>query len=299
MVYYETEFYEATNKLRFPSLSITGTGCSLNCEHCKGKLLENMIPTTTPEQLWNKMLEIHEQGGKGCLISGGSTIHGDTPLLKFIPVIKRAKDELELDIVVHTGVVYPKVADALAESGIDGAMFDIIGSNRTLRDIYHLDLDVDVFDESMTLLEDRGVPMMPHIIVGLQYGQMEGEAKAIEMIAGHSPESVIVVALQPLDDTPMESIEPASPMDIARVIIATRLVLPTKPIILGCARPLGKHRRTTDRLAIDAGVNGIAYPTEEGYYYAKERGLKAVMSEKCCSLLDRAFTNEPLGEDEK
>ncbi len=291
MVHYETEFYEATDPLRFPSLSITGPQCSLNCEHCNAHLLETMIPTTTPEKLWETLLEIDRAGGKGCLISGGSTPKGNTPLMKYIPTLKRAKKELDLDIVVHTGVVYPEIASALASVGIDGAMLDIIGSEETLKDIYHLDMSVDVFEESLTLLEENGIPIMPHIVVGLHYGQLKGEDEAIRMISRHKSDSVIVVAFKPLDGTPMESTTPASPLDIARVILASRLAMPDRPTILGCARPHGEHRRETDRLAIDAGVSAIAYPTEAGYNYALERGLNIIMSEECCSLLDRALTD--------
>ena len=287
MVHYETDFHTAKDPYRFPSISITGKGCTLNCEHCNAQLLETMIPATTPEKLWKVCEEIKRKGGSGCLISGGSTLKGDTPLMKFIPTIKRAKDELDLDIVVHTGIVYPETAEALGEAGIDGAMMDIIGSNETLRQIYHLDLSIDIFDKSMALLDDQGVPYMPHIIAGLHYGKMVGEAEAIRMIAKYSPTSVVVVAFMPLDNTPMEKVAPATPIDIARVIIATRLAIPDKPLMLGCARPLGNHRRITDRLAIDAGVNGIAYPSDEGYEYAIERGLKASFSDQCCSLINK------------
>jgi uncharacterized radical SAM superfamily protein len=289
MVHYETEFHDATDPYRFPSISVTGKGCSLNCEHCSANLLEPMIPATTPEELWKEFNEIKTRGGSGCLISGGATPRGDTPLMDFIPTIKRGKDELGLDIVVHTGVVYPETAKALGEAGVDGAMLDIIGSDETLQQIYHLDKSVDIFDESMSHLEDYGVPYMPHIIAGLHYGELKGEAKAIEMIAKHDPNSVVVVAFMPLDRTPMENVTPASPLDIARVILATRLVIPDKPLILGCARPLGAHRRKTDRLAIDAGVNGIAYPSEEGYEYAEEKGFTITFADQCCSLIERVL----------
>ena len=289
MVHYETEFYAATDPYRFPSISISGVRCSLNCEHCRGQLLETMIPALTPEALWKTCQKVKENGGKGCLVSGGSTLRGDTPLLDFIPVLGRVKRELGLNVVVHTGIVYPETAKALGEARIDGAMLDIIGSDETLREIYHLDKTVDIFDTSMALLEEAMVPVMPHVIAGLHYGQLKGEANAIRMIARHDPVSVIVVAFMPLDDTPMEKITPSSPMDIARVILATRLGIPDKPVILGCARPLGDHRRETDRLAIDAGVNGIAYPTEEGYSYAQGKGLSMTFSVECCSLMGNSF----------
>ncbi len=289
MVHYETEFHDATDPYRFPSISVTGKGCSLNCEHCSASLLDPMIPATTPDALWKVFNDIKENGGSGCLISGGATPKGDTPLMEFIPTIKRAKEDLNLDIVVHTGVVYPETAKALGDAGIDGAMFDVIGSDETLRQIYHLDESVDIFDKSMSHLEDYGVPYMPHIIAGLHYGQLTGEAEAIKMIARHEPNSVVVVAFMPLDRTPMQDVTPASPMDIARVILATRLSIPDKPLILGCARPLGAHRRETDKLAIDAGVNGIAYPSDEGYEYAEEKGFTLSFADQCCSLIERVL----------
>ncbi len=289
LVHYETDFHEATDPYRFPSISVTGKDCALNCEHCNAHLLETMIPATSPDALWKVFNDIKEKGGSGCLISGGATPKGDTPLMEFIPTIKKAKNELDLDIVVHTGVVYPETAQALGEAGIDGAMLDIIGSDETLRQIYHMDKSVDIFDESMSHLEDYGVPYMPHIIAGLHYGELVGEAHAIKMIAKHDPNSVVVVAFMPLDHTPMQDTKPASPIDIARVIIATRLAIPEKPLILGCARPLGDHRRITDRLAIDAGVNGIAYPSDEGYEYAEEKGFKLSFADQCCSLIERVL----------
>jgi uncharacterized radical SAM superfamily protein len=40
-------------------------------------------------------------------------------------------------------------------------------------------------------------------------------------------------------------------------------------------------------LSIKAGVNGIAYPSEEGYNYAKKIGLEIRFSEECCALMGK------------
>ncbi|MFW9978844.1 MAG: hypothetical protein ACFFEJ_12245, partial [Candidatus Thorarchaeota archaeon] len=101
---------------------------------------------------------------------------------------------------------------------------------------------------------------------------------------------------KPLEHTPMENITPSSPMDIARVLLAARLALPNRPVILGCARPHGEHRRMTDTLAIMAGINGIAYPTEVGYEFAEGLGLQLKMSDKCCSLMDDVLPAREDGE---
>jgi len=103
------------------------------------------------------------------------------------------------------------------------------------------------------------------------------------MISKHDRAAVVVVALTPLSNTRMEHTPPPSPLDVARVISASRLLMPDTPLLLGCARPRGEHRAETDILAIKAGVNGIAYPTEEAYEFAARLRLSVRFHEKCCS----------------
>jgi len=298
MIYFDTSFYIATDPYRFPSISITGHKCSLNCEHCGGKILETMIPATTPERLLKVCVKIKEKGGKGCLISGGSMKDGSVPLMDFMPTIKRVKHDLGLDVVVHTGIVHSKLAELLAEAEIDAAMIDIVGSNDTMRNIYHLKLPVDVFDHSLSLLERNHVPVVPHVVVGIHYGRLRWEREALQIISKHRPTAVIVVALMPLNQTPMENLPPPSPLDIAKVIIASRLMMPKVPLILGCARPGGEHKSETDILAIKAGVNGVAYPSEEGYSFAKKVGLDIKFSEECCALMYKDLISPlPIEED--
>jgi uncharacterized radical SAM superfamily protein len=267
MVHFDTPFFKATNPFRFPAISVTEHQCHLNCEHCKGRLLE-------------------AEGGSGCLISGGSHTDGHVPLLKYIPYIAQIKKELDLDVVIHTGLVTPQVAEALSTADIDAAMIDVLGSNETIQKVYHLNATVNDFDTSLSLLEQHHVPIVPHIVVGIHYGQLKGEAKALRIIAKHQPAAIIVVALTPLEGTPMESLAPPTPLDVTRVLLASRLSMIDTPLLLGCARPGGEHKSTTDVLAIKAGVNGIAYPSEEGYNYAQEIGLDIKFSKKCCALFN-------------
>lgn len=285
MVHYDIPFYKSSGSYGFPGVSITGRSCQLNCEHCQGRLLESMIPAMTPQGLYEVCVEIKKNGDEGCLISGGSLRDGSIPLIEFIPIIKRIKQELELKLVMHTGLIHPGLAEALADTGIDAAMLDIIGSNETIREVYHLDYNTDPFEQTLSLLEQNNIPITPHIVVGIHYGEIKGERKAVTMIYKHHPVAVVVVALMPLPGTPMEYTTPPSPVDIARVVLAIRLLMPSTPLLLGCARPRGIHKIETDILAIKAGVNGIAYPSEEVCNLTKDLELKFKFHEKCCSLL--------------
>ena len=60
--------------------------------------------------------------------------------------------------------------------------------------------------------------------------------------------------------------------------------LPTKPVMLGCARPLGAIKREIDRLAVDAGLNGIAYPADGIVAYAREQALEPDFVNACCGV---------------
>ena len=56
---------------RFPSISITGTRCQLQCQHCVGRFLHQMHAITSPEELIQFCDQLAQQQGIGCLISGG------------------------------------------------------------------------------------------------------------------------------------------------------------------------------------------------------------------------------------
>jgi uncharacterized radical SAM superfamily protein len=81
----------------------------------------------------------------------------------------------------------------------------------------------------------------------------------------------------------MEDVRPPRPVDIVRVIATARLMFPSMPLVLGCMRPKGKHRKETDILAVRAGVNAIAFPAEEAIEFAKNQGYSMTFSSMCCS----------------
>jgi uncharacterized radical SAM superfamily protein len=121
------------------------------------------------------------------------------------------------------------------------------------------------------------------VLVGLHYGRLKGEFEALEMIAKYSPSAVIVIALMSIHGTMMETATPPKPMDIARVLVASRLMLPKTPLVLGCMRPKGKHKTETDMLAVKAGVNAIAFPAEQAIKLAESMSVGTSFSSLCCS----------------
>lgn len=280
--YYKTR-YHRSSPTAFPSISITGRHCALNCKHCCGKVLYTMYPATTPTKLIELCTELKRKGAVGCLISGGCMPNGSVPLEKFVHAIAQVKRNLGLTVIVHTGIIHLSLAKKLKEAGVDAVLIDIIGSNETIREIYRLDATVEDYDKSLGALQKAGVPFVPHVLVGLHYGEIRGELKALETISKHSPSAVIVIAFMPIRGTKMENVKAPSPEDIAKIVVTARLMLPQTPIALGCMRPKGNHRTRTDILAVKSGVNAIAFPAEEAIQLARSMGCETTFSSSCCS----------------
>jgi lipoyl synthase len=269
---------------RFLPVSVTGTACALQCDHCKTKVLEGMITLGTERDLFATAQRLREQGTDGVLVSGGSQKHGGVPLLPHVEAIRRVREELGMRVVVHSGVVSPRLAEGLASAGVDGVMLDIIGAERTIREVYHLDLVPEDFNRSLALLSEHGLRIIPHIVLGLHYGRFLGEWDALEMIARHPVSTLILVVLTPLVGTPMGHLPPPPLEDVTEFFATARARMPDTRVNLGCGRPMGEMKIALDRAAVDHGLNGIAYPAEGMVAYARERGLEPAFHEYCCSL---------------
>lgn len=248
-----------------------------------------MIPVKSPNDLVNVFRELHRTNAEGCLVSGGCTLDGTVPLEPFLDAIARAKRGFGLKVVVHTGVVNKGLASELARAEIDAALIDVIGSNETIREICRLNRTVEDYDASLNALEQEGVRAVPHVLVGLHYGRLKGESEALRIVSSHRPAAVIIIGFTPLPGTPMQLCPPASPHDIATVIVEARRLMPKVPIALGCARPKGRLREEIDPLAVQAGVNAITYPDPKAVRLAQNLDLKYSFSGLCCSQVYEDF----------
>ena len=216
---YQISDHSQSQSNNFLSLSVTGASCSLHCEHCDGHLLKSMEPTITPDALYRRCKEIKEQGGEGILISGGSTSSGYVPLDRFGDTIRRVKEQLDLLVVVHTGLVTPETASLLAEAKIDAAMLDIIGDADVASRVYHIQDGPSKMKRSLEILEEQKIPTVPHVLVGLDFGHLKGELEALDIISQGTPSALVIIALTPVRKTAMEDVIPPTPESIGRIQI--------------------------------------------------------------------------------
>lgn len=269
---------------KYRAVSITGTDCDLDCEHCKGSLLRTMAHATTPQDLLGFGLDAWARGDRGMLVTGGCDHEGRLPWAKFLPIIERLKAHTGLIVTVHAGQVDSTTARALKNAGVDQALVDVIGDDATAREIYHLTEGTATILRTLDALADAGLETVPHIIFGIHLGEERGELAALDMLKSLPLEKYVVVVLMPARGTPMARIEPPAPDAVARFIARARVELPHCQASLGCARPRGRYRRRLDVLAVRAGINSIAIPADDALREAEALGLETVFMETCCSL---------------
>lgn len=268
----------------FPSISVTGNKCSLMCQHCRGKLLESLIHATDCEELVRKALALHKNGARGILLTGGCDERGRVPINDIVPAIKSIKEKTGLLLIAHTGFISRREALALKGSGLDGIGFDVIGDMGTAKEVYGLSVTEKVYADSLRAIQDSGLMVFPHVCVGLHFGEIKGEFRALEMIGEIKPVTVIITGLMPVAGTPMALIKPR-PSDFEKVITKAVEMFPDTPVVLGCAHSSGKDRDEIEKIALKCGVSGIAAPTVNITKFAKENGYEINYYGMCCGLV--------------
>jgi len=282
--YHDNTFLSQKNK--FAAISVTGRHCALRCEHCKGKLLESMIPAEEPATFLQVIDHLSAHGAHGILVSGGADKNGEVPLEKFIPAIRFIKERApQFKIIVHTGLIRREIAEELKEAEIDQILIDVIGDDDTIREVYHLNKRVEDYEETLMMLREMNHHLAPHIIIGHHFGEIKGEWKALEMVTRIGVETLVLVVIKPLLPIKTSRIKIPKPEETSRISAIARILNPNIPIRMGCIRPAHPWKAKMEKGFILSGVNTIAYPLQGTIDFAKELGFQTRFVEMCCSLL--------------
>jgi uncharacterized radical SAM superfamily protein len=282
---YESSELEGCGKNSFPAFSITAGECGLNCDHCQKKILEPMIPATRPEMLDEKVRQlVATQGLNGFLLSGGSSRKNEIPYGRYMPVIESLKRDFpDLKIAVHTALLDERRAKQMEAAGVDTVMMDVIGAQATIEQVYKLKRPVEDFEQTLAALASTSMEVTPHIVVGLHYGRILGEANALDMVSRYPVTALVLVVIMPFYAKPGTFVTPET-SDVGRIFLEARERLADQQVLLGCARPPGMHKRVTDAYAIMAGLDGIAFPADGAVSVAHTIGRPFEQAHSCCSI---------------
>lgn len=283
---FQTTELTGCGKSAWPAISITGGDCKLQCDHCKAKILDPMIPARTPQALWRTVNELIADGARGMLLTGGSNHRNEVEYGDYYSTIRRIKDEFpSFKIALHTALVDEDIALCMEQSGIDAAMMDVIGAQETITQVYHLRRTVDDFERTLETLVASRMKVVPHIVIGLHYGKLLGEWNALEMVKRHLPDALVLVVVMPFYAPVKRPFVTPDGHDVGRFFLDARRALPGLPLLLGCARPPGMTKVQIDTYAVLAGLDGIAHPSDGSVELAARLERRVRVTPACCSIV--------------
>ncbi len=264
---------------RFPSVSITGSKCSLACPHCMALPLSAMIPAETPEELKSLAQELDRDGALGFLLSGGCDPSGAVPLDDFLDAIRSIKRCTALRINAHVGFPRSPSAKSLAETGIDSFSVTFPMNDRIGKEVFRVDSALKRYEETVEALRGNESRIVPHALIGI-----ESEAEEIDglkTLATFRPESVVINVFMRFRGTPLSAAPSPDDDRVLRTVSAARSFMPRAKIVLGCMRPRGRHG--LERTLMSGHLDGIVMPSAEALRRLP-KGIQAKKREGCCAL---------------
>ncbi|MFQ6088595.1 MAG: radical SAM protein [Candidatus Methanofastidiosia archaeon] len=216
---------------RFPTISVTGDRCNLNCLHCEGKFLGHMI-AVEPSKLYEFCSKLEKEGSRGCLISGGFDSFGKVPL-PYDGILK-VKKKTNLMLNVHTGIVEKEDVLKIKESKIDCVSFDFVWDDEIISKVFGLNRTKEDYLKSLKLLKGLDINVVPHLCIGLNFGKVQKEFEALMILKELGFEKVVLIIFKSRKGTAMEDV----PLDVSKVLEVLKFSRENfKKVILGCMRP--------------------------------------------------------------
>ncbi|PKK86257.1 MAG: hypothetical protein CVT48_01845 [Thermoplasmata archaeon HGW-Thermoplasmata-1] len=280
---------------RFPTISMSNGICALNCKHCNRVYLKGMQKPLTPQELVDKALEIDRNDGIGFLLSGGCKTNGEMINLRnLLPAVRRIKDETNLIVKLHTGLVDRKLAEGIVSAGVDLASMEMVGSADVVKKVFGMDATPRDYADTFRLLKEAGMPYIaPHVCIGLDYGKLSGEPEALRLIKEScNPAVLVMIALRPTKGTEMENAPTPTPGIVGEVVSRAAALFPDTEIALGCMRPrnssgIGQGVSARDEIelaALLAGANRMELPSRHTVAEAEKMGYKIKRLDGCCAI---------------
>ncbi len=265
----------------FPAISMTGSRCELQCDHCRGHYLRAMTDASRPGSLPAVAAALKEAGAVGILLSGGCDRQGKLPILERLEEVRSVR-HLGLRLNLHTGLLDAEDAQRLTGTGAECYSVDIVQDKNVISDVLHLKVGPEAYQETLSaLFSARAGRVVPHICVGLRGDDIEGELASVDLVSGFPIAALVLLWRLPAPDAPMRRTKNASADSFLRVVRHATETLGC-PVLLGCMRPRGNVELEIE--AVRLGVAGLASPAAETLRRLELEGYEVVRSGLCCAL---------------
>jgi uncharacterized radical SAM superfamily protein len=263
------------------SISLTGSYCSLNCNHCNGHYLKSMSKIKDMNSLIN-------QGNNSFLISGGLMKDGKIPFRLFEDKLYTLKKLYGIKYNFHTGYIDTEDIPCLIKLA-DVISYDLIGDKDTMIDVYGHDFFDKNWDIFIELLKN-GLNVKPHVTIGLNKGQISHEYKVVERLSFlesindnlKNIDELIFLVFIPTKGTKYCNENPPTVDEVKAFLVYVNQKFPYKILTLGCMHPKGSYRVNLQEKLLGI-VDKIVQPVNSVVKMAKDHNFNIKYSYECCA----------------
>ena len=263
--------------IKFPSISLTGSYCALNCAHCGRHYLEGMKKPTRKDLL-NFCLDLERSGGLGCLLSGGMDSRLKVPIDSYAEELREIKQRTNLKLNAHVGFIDENDLDWLKY--VDVVSLDFVGDDEVIKRVYRIDKTVEDYLRTIEFLTGNGIKVAPHITIGLDFGRIHWEYRAIDLLVQYPIDVLVLDVLIPTRGTEMGNVPKPNVEESLKVVNYARERFDGE-LSIGCMRPTGRWRKEFDRGAVLAGIDRLTNPPRKVIEWAKTVREVEIIYE-CC-----------------
>lgn len=276
--------YHPGNK--FPALSLTGTNCDLDCEHCHSRYLHGMRDISTPTAFKECLQDLVLKNCTGALLSGGCEENGRVPLEKVLPQIKKFKTTHQFYFNSHLGIADSQIIHQLTEAQIDLVSFDLVLNPKVIRDIFHSSHTVDDYIKTYKTLQEENIRLVPHVLIGSYFGRISTEIETLKFITENPTEMMVFIVMIPpkLNGKYDSRFNFILPEDVARLIFIMHYFNPKMELSLGCMRLRSHKFRKMEKWGIQAGLTRIEMPGKKTEDWLQKEHIQIDRFDACCAI---------------
>ncbi|WP_298379703.1 biotin synthase BioB [Azospirillum sp.] len=243
-------------------LSIKTGGCPENCAYCPQSAHHSEVDLTrdrlmNPDQVVALAATAQAAGAERfCMGAAWRQVRDGAEFDAVLAMVKGVR-ALGMEACVTLGMLKPHQAERLAAAGLTAYNHNLDTSPEFYGQIVTTRTYADRLD-TLAIVRSFGIDLCCGGIIGM--GEtVRDRAAMLHVLSAMDPhpESVPINALVPVAGTPLADRPPIDPLELVRVVAATRLVLPTSVVRLSAGR--SALNREAQILCLVAGANSLFY----------------------------------------
>jgi biotin synthase len=255
-------YHDVNNVQKAALMSIKTGGCPEDCSYCPQSAHHREVKLDRVDLLETKEVlaaaKVAKDAGadRFCMGAAWRSAPKDKRFDDVVDMVRGVRG-LGMEACVTLGMVTPDQAHKLAEAGLTAYNHNLDTGPEFYGDIISTRTYQDRL-ETLKAVRGAGLEMCCGGIIGMGES-VRDRAGMLQVLAGFDPhpESVPINTLVAVEGTPLAEREKVDPLDLVRMIAATRIVMPKARVRLSAGRSF--LSREAQILCLVAGANSIFY----------------------------------------